>query len=337
MISGAQADSELRQIEQIQALLKLVPQANAATLFAAGAVAIACLVVASLLWAIRPPTHVQMDVTTESVTLKLAGPLSWSGAWKMTSGLVRLEEMSLIEVPPELGAAANLLSGRAWLEISKGNLDLKHLELPPGAELSIRKEESQTLKITFQNASLLGQLGMYGTPAVEGGQSPEQTEKLASPHFDMPALITFYSDAVQAPAVLDVTPRNELELIDLPVQSISFAREAADSDMLFRSGIMKGKLTIVSTGEEVPLDAGSRLRFEIVHGIISKLSIGSGGSTFTFDGMVRKASIGPLGFARKLGPSLLENLYHQERLGFFWAAVSFLWGVLWSARTLIFR
>ena len=56
-----------------------------------------------------------------------------------------------------------------------------------------------------------------------------------------------------------------------------------------------------------------------------------------FEGKVRSASTGPSGFERELQPSLLEYLYHQQRLGFFWAAVSFLWGVLWSARTLIFK
>jgi len=58
LMSGAPVDDELHRIEQIQALLKFVPQPNAATVLVASAVAVTCLVVACVLWTIRLPTHV---------------------------------------------------------------------------------------------------------------------------------------------------------------------------------------------------------------------------------------------------------------------------------------
>src|SRR5580692_8372566 len=140
LISGAPAEDELHRIEQIQTLLKFVPQAKTATLFVASGVAMTCLVVACLLWTIRLPTHVQMNVTTDSVTVRLASSLNWSGSWDLSGGLLRMEDMSRIELPPEL-TSATLLSGNAWLEVSNGDFNLKHLELQQKAELSIKKGE----------------------------------------------------------------------------------------------------------------------------------------------------------------------------------------------------
>jgi len=172
---------------------------------------------------------------------------------------------------------------------------------------------------------------------IQAGPSPEQTENLSATSFEIPGIITFYHDTARTPAVLRVTPRDELELFDLAVQSMSFAREATDSDTSFRSGIVDGKLIILSTGEEVPLGPGSRLRLDGVDGVISKMTIGSSGATLAFEGKVKDAFTGSPGFERELQPSLLEYLYHQQRLGFFWTVVTFLWGVLWSARTLYFK
>jgi hypothetical protein len=336
LMSGAPVDDELHRIDQIQTLLKFVPQPNTATVLVASAVAVTCLVVACVLWTIRLPTHVQMSVTTDSVTIRLASSLNWSGSWDLSGAPLRMQDMSRIELPPEL-SAATLLSGTPWLEVSNGDFGLKHLELQPNAELSIKKGELRTLSINFWNAAMLGQVEVFGKPVIEAGRAPEQTEKLSGASFEIPGIVTFYHDTARTPAVLRVTPRSELELVDLPIRSISFAREAADSDTSFRSGIMNGKLTILSTGEELPLGPGSRLRLDGVDGIISKLTIGSDGATLAFEGKVKSASTGSPGFERELQPSLLEYLYHQQRLGFFWTVVTFLWGVLWSARTLFFK
>ncbi|WP_316205126.1 MULTISPECIES: hypothetical protein [unclassified Bradyrhizobium] len=334
LMSGAAVDNELHHIEQIQSLLKFLTPANTATIFFAGAVAVTCLVVACALWTIRLPTRVQMNLTTDSVIIGLTDGLNWSGSWDLSGGLLRVEGMSRVELPPELSRTP-LLSGNAWLEISNGEFGLKHIELQPNAELSIKKGESEAVSINFSNAALLGQLEVFGKPLIQAGPSPEKTANLPATSFEIPGIVTFSHGAERTPGVLRVAPRSDLEFLDLAIRSISFAREEPDTS--FRSGILSGKLTILSTGEEVPLGPGNRLRFDVVDGLISKLTIGPTGTTLDFEGKVNKASIGPSGFERELQPSLLEYLYHQQRLGFFWTVVTFLWGVLWSARTLAFK
>jgi hypothetical protein len=339
LMADAPADDELKRIEQVERLLKSIPQSNRAAVYTACLVGATCLIVACVLWTARLPTsHLQLDVTSESVTIRLAKQISWSGDWDLSGGLIRLEDMSRLEIPPEL-ATENMLSGRAWLEGGHGNFALRRLEIQAKAELSVKKAELKTLDINSRNAPLLAQLQVFGAPKIEAGRSPGESEKLSEAHFDIPGTITFFHDGAQVPAILRVTPRGALTLTDLTVEEISFAREETDSDTSFRSGIVQGgALTILTTGEkQPPLEAGSRLRLEGVQGVISGLTISGDGIHLVFEGTVRSASLGPPGFERELKPSFLEYIYHQQRLGFFWAAASFLWGLLWSARTLMFR
>jgi hypothetical protein len=338
LMTETPVDEELKQIEQVEKLLKFIPQSNNTTVYRACLVGAICLVVASVLWTVRLPTsRLQLDVTSESVTLKLAKQTSWSGNWDLSGGLLRLEDMSRIDIPPEL-APQNMLSGRPWFEASNGDFTLKRLEFQAGAQLLVKKAELLGLDMNSWNSQLLGQLQVYGTPKLQAGRSPEESQKLSEARFDLPGTVTFFHDAAQVPAILRVTPRGSLTLTDLAVDEISFAREKADSETSFQSGITKGNLTILTIGEKPPpLEAGSRLRLEGVEGVISDFTVNGDGTHLVFEGRVRSATIGPPGFERELKPSLLEYMYHQQRLGFFWAVASFLWGLLWSARTLIFR
>jgi hypothetical protein len=142
---------------------------------------------------------------------------------------------------------------------------------------------------------------------------------------------------VSAAAAIRFTPKTNLTINNLHVKDISFGKESVDGSPLLESGIINGTVTILSTGEKVSLAPTSRLRIEGATGVITRLDVGENGLSLLFEGTVTSASTGPDGFARELKPSLLEYLYHQQRLGFFWAAASFLWGLLWSARTLIFK
>lgn len=338
LVADAPVDDELKRIEQVERLLKSIPQSNRAAVYTACLVGATCLIVACVLWTARLPTsHLQLDVTSDGVTIRLAKSVSWSGDWDLNAGLLRLEDMSRIEIPPEL-TTRNMLSGRAWLEASNSNFALMRLEIQAKAELSVKKAELQTLHINSRNAPLLGQLQVYGAAKIEAGPSPQESEKLSEARFDIPGTVTFFHNGAQVPAIIRAAPRSALTLAGLEVEGISFAREANDSETSFRSGITGGNLTMLTTGEKYPaLEAGSRLRLEGVEGVISGLTISGDGIHVVFEGKVRSASLGPPGFERELKPSLLDYIYHQQRLGFFWAAASFLWGLLWSARTLMFR
>jgi hypothetical protein len=336
-VSELPIDQELHQIEQIDKLLHFTPRSNAKALYRAGLVGGICLIAACLLWTVRvPKAHVQLVATTESLAVTLSQPLNWSGSWEVGDGLLRLEEMSRIELPPEL-ADENLLSGRAWVEIKNGDVALKHLEAKAKSQLSLARGELKTVTIGLRAGSVLGQLEVLGKPVVEAGSTPEQGTTIAETTFSIPGTVTFFHSATSGPATLRAAPKGTIEFSNLHVDEISFAKEVLGSDIPFESGVKSGTVTILSTGEKVSLEQGSRLRLVGADGALSRLSFSPDGAALTFEGEVRRAATGPPGFERELTPSLLEYLYHQQRLGFFWTVTSFLWGLLWSARTLLVK
>jgi hypothetical protein len=94
-------------------------------------------------------------------------------------------------------------------------------------------------------------------------------------------------------------------------------------------------MTLSDTGEAIELKAGDPLYLKGASGVISGLEIGSEGLQLWFDGEVQGISQGIPGFGRNLKPTLLAYLYHREKQGFFWGAVTFLWGLIWSGRRLL--
>jgi hypothetical protein len=70
-------------------------------------------------------------------------------------------------------------------------------------------------------------------------------------------------------------------------------------------------------------------------GAISALRVMPDGITVRFAGSVHGLTLGRANFARELRPTLIEYLFHQQTVGFLWGAVTFLWGMLWSARRLL--
>jgi hypothetical protein len=55
------------------------------------------------------------------------------------------------------------------------------------------------------------------------------------------------------------------------------------------------------------------------------------------NGAVSGIRVGRSTAGRELTPSYLEYLYNRKSLAFFWGAVVFLWGLIWSIRNTILR
>jgi hypothetical protein len=129
----------------------------------------------------------------------------------------------------------------------------------------------------------------------------------------------------------------KLQLRRVPIDDLSLFTETthADQQLSFTSGITEGTMTLAATGGTLDLKAGDPLYLEGANGVVLGLDIGPEGLQLWFDGEVRGVSLGTSGFRRNLKPTLLEYLYHQKKLGFFWGAVTFLWGLTWSGLRLL--
>jgi len=336
-ISSASIDGDLKYLDEVDRLLKFIPKSNKNILLVATLVGAACLIIASLLWTLKPRTvHLQLTAAIDGLTLVLAKDLEWSGTWNLSGGLLRVEEMSKIELPPEL-TDKNLLTGHAWLEIKRSDIQLKHLFVGKSAQLSIARNDVKMVDVTAVNAAILGELQVVGSAQMEAGDEPGQSASLAETSFEIPGTVTFSHGSATAPSFLRTTPKGAISFSDVHVKGLTFAKENEDPEAPFVSAIKGGKLTIAPTGEKLDLEQGSRLRLKGAEGIVSRLVVSAEGVDLSFEGEAQSAKIGPAGLERELKPSWLEYLYHQQRLGFFWAAATFLWGLLWSARTLIFK
>jgi hypothetical protein len=57
----------------------------------------------------------------------------------------------------------------------------------------------------------------------------------------------------------------------------------------------------------------------------------------TVNGAVSALRVGDSTTKTEIAPSYLEYLYNKKSLAFFWSAIGFLWGLIWSVRNTIFR
>jgi hypothetical protein len=133
------------------------------------------------------------------------------------------------------------------------------------------------------------------------------------------------------------TPLEPLTLRDIAVTGLGFFEEraAGAGPAGFASQITRGRLTLTDTGQQIVLAPEAALRLGDTQGRVASLRIGRDGIGVVFEGTVAEVTLGSAEFTRDLKPSLLEWAYHQQRLGFLWGALTFLWTLGWSVRRLL--
>jgi hypothetical protein len=336
-VSGGTVDEDIKQLDVYEKLLAALPRSGFYERYPAMLIAGICLLAASVAWTIRvPTTKIHLGVKTMAVSVRLATPLAWEGRWRVGGAVVRLQEFTTLELPPELSAPPQL-TGRAWLDIAGGVIKLTRLDMSQGALVSVMSNASGDVDILTLNKPFQGELAVAGSPRISAGPAPDAKIPIAKATFDPPATVTFDDAGRQLiPARLRASPLEKLRLRRVPIHALSLFTETmnADQQSSFTSGITEGAVTLSDTGEAIELKAGDPLYLKGVNGIITGLEIGPDGLQLWFDGEVHGVSLGTPGFERNLKPTLLEYLYHREKLGFFWGAVTFLWGLIWSGRKL---
>jgi hypothetical protein len=338
-LAGESIADDLIRLKEYEALLDLSREPNRNSLIAAAILGTACVLLAGLAWALRiPNTNLHVTVVTEALTFGLKEPWRWTGHWQLDDTVFRLDEMSELTLPPELSLVP--LKGRVWLDIEKGVVAMSELELGSGGTFTLLCNPSAPIYILSSNAPLRGQLQIKGNPAVSAGDAPSRPTSLRTAHFEVPGTLSFYDDGhPRIPARIRLSAKDKITWRNIPVNKISFLREesGADKGSFFISGIESGTVTVGDTGEKVQLKEKDHLYLESATGVIQELELSSDALRLSFKGRAKKASVGVTGSEENLVPTWLSYLYHQERLGFLWGAVAFLWGVLWSARELLLK
>lgn len=320
----------LRQLDDYQRVLAALKPGDGRDAKKAIVIAFICILAAGLLWYLRVPRiHVLVDVHSDVVAFELNEP--WQLEDHLGARQLRVEYMESIRAPA-LGVDLDSSTGDAWIDLSGGQIELHRAVFAAGGYLEIEGGPEQ-MDWYFKNASFKGNLLLKGAVLLSAGNRPDSLAiNGIRQSIEIPETVHIKSgDKGMIPSVVRIHPLDGWGFRDIRVNSLSFFRERASTpgSTGFESAIRKGSVEIHETSSQTDLKEGDRLLLEGIAGRLVRVEQGSA-LRIAFEGTVEKLLTGPEGFERNLAPSYLEYLYVRKPLTFFWSAVVFLWGMLWS-------
>ena len=343
-IAGDAPIANVEQIKALQSVLAALPQKPILSLNLAAGIGITCLLSVSIAVALPIPwsTWVQLNLTATSISMRLKNDFSWHGTWRVEPKQVSLRNFSRLELPPEYGSRRH-----STLELNvnpKGNVRVSDLFFGHGARLAITTQESGTAGIVVRGAPFRGNIDISGEVNGHAGLTLDETLPQQQFDPDMPPGRFGFShtgqDAPgQQPPHIHGAPIEALVFPDFMITDLSFVEEQPKPERphetIFASQIIAGTLTMTDTGEQISLTSGAALRLADTRGRVAALLLRHKEvEVVKFEGTASDVTLGTGDFSRNLKPTILEWLFHQQKLGFFWGALTFLWGIAWSAHRL---
>lgn len=292
----------------------------------------ACLLAAAVLWsAPTPANNVVIEIEADAVELRPVGQPLGTGRLRST-GSVLLAEMEHIRSP--VGRCTAPGEQTCFAELSADPVSLTELRVPTDGTLTLERPDSGTLVFYFRGTGAGGFLSVTGDSDMAVGVLDGQ-EVAGRRTFEVPEPVEFHSSSAVIGARLEFPTLDTLWLRQMVVRELSFTRESAtDASHPFRSTILEGRVVFPSAEDTVQLTAGEGLRLSGVHGRVEVLA--GPELTLRFEGRVGRVRVGPEGFTRDVTPRLLETFYHSQPFTFLFSTIAVLWGVLWSARKILF-
>jgi hypothetical protein len=342
LLDGVEArdlQPELEEIDAYSRLLSMRPveKENRGWLWPAG-VALVCVVVAGILWSVKvPQTRVSMSVDTDSVTATLAKPWHIDDAFH--SPLMHFERLSTINAP-NLGLAIDQGSGDAWFELNGGHIDLQMLEVGKNGTVELFTDKDE-VEIFSSGARLTGKITVTGKVNVTAGPRAGETSVNGSYDIEIPETVEFAVRRPQSvPSQLTVHSPEPWSLGRPQAATLSFAREEIKGagERVLTSGIKSGTARFNDTAWPVlEMREGDFLTMRPTQSAVLDAKGHKGVVHMTVNGVVSGLRVGDATTRTELAPSYLEYLYNKKSLAFFWSAIVFLWGLIWSVRNTIFR
>lgn len=329
---------DLAEIDTYSKLLNTLPPKRPHTKIAAAIVAVVCIAAAGILWSAQVPrTSISMAAQTDTVRLSLAKP--WHVENTFHSSSVHFERLSSIQAP-NLQLDIDERSPDAWFILSGTSIEVQSLDIGSGARLEIDSEPGQ-LNLYSSDARLSGKLTVLGNVTVTAGPRAGETTVNGSYQLDVPETLEF---AVLVPqrvaSQLSIHGPRPWTLGRLASTELDFQREEVRGagDRLLTSGLQSGTLRFDDTPRPpVDLREGDVVGIRPTDSAVLLARGADDGIHVTLSGLVSSVSVGDSTSQRNLAPSYLEYLYGKKSLGFFWSAIVFLWGMIWSVRNTVFR
>ena len=341
LLDGDQAHDLRPELEEIDALSRLLSASavkHGRHWIWPAAVAFVCVVAAGILWSLKiPRTNLSMTVETDSVRTTLTKPWRIDNAFH--SPLMHFERLSMIHAP-NLGLDIDQASGDAWFELNGGRLDVQTLEIDQGASVELYTDHDE-VDIYASRARLTGRITVTGRVNVTAGPRAGETSVNASYGIDIPETVEFAVERPQSiPFQLTVHSPDPWSAGRPQAANLSFTREEIKGagERSLTSGVKSGTVRFDDTAWPVlELREGDFLAMRPTQSAVIDTRAAGGMMHVTVNGAVSAFHVGNPTTIAELAPSYLEYLYNKKSLAFFWSAIVFLWGLIWSVRNTIFR
>ena len=336
-------DDELKQIADIDSLVadipqvSDIPQALNRQRVTAAVIGSVCVLMIGFGWVIRvPESRITLQAQSKTVFLILDTIKSNKFFPRISSREIRLSKFSEITLP-DIIREPHTFKDDTRVILAGSDIWFATLELKKKSELHIQRLEAGFIDLSLKGALMHGELGMIGKVQItvideKSGRSTLEPITIKG----VPETVTFVKNNIDgAPANIRIMPQQEISLYDLPISKLSFGYQVSDEpgSQIWVSSLLTGTLNLTDIGKEYTLRTGKPVSFENLHGRISKLRIGKT-IDIRLEGYAKTIRIGPDGFEQDLTPRLLEFIYNNQRLSFFFTAITFLWGMIWSLRKL---
>ncbi|MCP4254898.1 MAG: hypothetical protein GY775_16130 [Candidatus Scalindua sp.] len=295
-----------------------------------------CLLIIGLAWTQhRQEIQVSFEVVSPNISLKL------SEDWKLTNSFrtsnVYIDNLDTV-LAPNLEIRFKRVNmndqGTATLSLTGNNIKLTDLEIGKGAKLDLEMNRD---KLTFFvkekefNGKLEAENGYFVLTKEDDNESKKKLEDFETIQFKSSET---RADYVKIELVMVNTP---WKIRDFSTSTLSFSEEYPPGSGNFESTIKSGNINLPETGDTEDLREGDVLLLKDIVARRLELSRAEAGIKVFFEGTVSAISIGPSEFERNIAPTYLEYFYHHQKIGFFWSAIVFLWGLLWSIKNSIFK
>jgi hypothetical protein len=342
-LAGEAATDELDRIALLKRVLDVLPSPAKRTWLWAAVVAALCLTAVTVAATIRmPKTRVELQVRTNSVSWRPVAEVNWQGKWRVDSGLISFRNLARADLPPEF--AAPVWTGRLSLDLAApgGVATVNSIRASAGSMLSADRAGG-LMFITAAKAAIRMELNVSGRAVVSGGDDAAGSVwRSGSVSFgDPPGLVAVGGPGQgEVPVTVRLLPIGALEVPDVEVKELGFLQEHQEQEHpllkpINASAVLAGSLVLTDTHRKIALENGAIFRLGISRGVMTLIRFAPDGIFLKFEGSVNRITLGRGEFAQDLRPTLMEFLFHQQKVGFAWSALVILWGLLWSARSLL--
>jgi hypothetical protein len=221
------------------------------------------------------------------------------------------------------------------MSLNGRDIELTNLHLDKDSEMELQAQKNQ-LKIYVRNTQFSGTFSIRkGEIVIDGKKlNLDLDSDLPPSNYEFETnLISKTSD----PCLLDLQKNISWEFTELIVNSMQFSEEFPPGSGKTISTIKSGEIFLHEANAQLTLRENERLEIDISKQCRLKLEGEKDLIKITFEGKVSRLHGGPEGIEKNLKPTYLDYIYNHQRLAFFWSAIVFIIGFLWSIRNTLFR